>query len=424
LDIAWQVKILILLCLLLISAFFSGSEVALFSLKIKKIENEFASNSIILRYLKSLLEKPRRLLVTILIGNTVANVAASIVAVTLALEYAEYSGISIDIVLTVQILLLTIVVLLFAELIPKVFASKNSLVFAKFSAVPMYLSTALLFPIAETITEAIRLISSKLKIDKSKAAITEDELNELAEFGQEKGTIEEEEQEIISSLVEFKSVLVGEIMTPRVDIVSVENNSDYNELINVINESGHSRIPLYEENLDRILGFIYAKDLLPYINDEKLRKELKLIDIIRKPIFVPKSKKISELMHEFQEKKMHIAIVVDEYGGTAGLVTLEDIIEEVIGEIWDEYDQKEDQITVTDDGTFIVLGKTPVYEVNETLGESIIPEDENYDTIGGLVFNQAGNIPKEGFTFQLNRYSFTVKEVIKKRIKRVFIKKL
>ena len=422
-DFDWQFKIILLLFLLIFSAFFSGSEVALFSIKIKKFEKEFKLNSVILRYLKILLEKPRRLLVTILIGNTVVNTAASIVAVTLSVEYSAYSGFPLDIVLTIQILILTVAILLFGELIPKVFASKNSFLFARFCVIPIYAFSAILFPISEAITEAIRLITTKIELDKSKAAITEDELNELAEFGQEKGTIEEEEQEIISSLVEFKSVSVAEIMTPRVDIVYIQKDSDYSSLISIINESGHSRIPLCGENLDEIIGFIYAKDLLAYFNNEKLKSELSLSAIVRKPMFVPESKKISELLHEFQENKMHIAIVVDEYGGTAGLVTLDDIIEEVIGEIWDEYDQKEEQIKIEEDGSYIVLGKTPICELNETLGEIIIPENENYDTIGGLVFTQSGSIPKEGYTMKSGDYVLTVKEVVKKRIKKVHIKK-
>jgi len=154
-----------------------------------------------------------------------------------------------------------------------------------------------------------------------------------------------------------------------------------------------------------------------------LRSGLSLSAIVRKPMFVPESKKISELLHEFQEKKMHIAIVVDEYGGTSGLVTLEDIIEEVIGEIWDEYDQKEEPIKIEEDGSYIVLGKTTIYELNETLDEIIIPENENYDTVGGLVFTQSGSIPKEGYTMESGDYVFTVKEVVKKRIKKVHIKK-
>ena len=422
-DLDWQYKIILLFILLIFSAFFSGSEVALFSIKIKKFEREFKPGSVVLRYLKILLERPRRLLVTILIGNTVVNTAASIVAVTLSVEFSAYSGISLDLVLTIQIIILTFAILLFGELIPKVFASKNSYLFARYCVIPIYTFSAILFPIAEMITEGIRLIATKIELDKSKAAITEDEINELAEFSQEKGTIEEGEQEIISSLVEFKSVLVAEIMTPRVDIIYMQKDSDYSDLISIINETGHSRIPICGENLDEIIGFIYAKDLLPYFNKEKLKSEFSLSAIVRKPMFVPESKKISELLHEFQEKKMHIAIVVDEYGGTSGLVTLEDIIEEVIGEIWDEYDQKEEPIKIEEDGSYIVLGKTTLYELNETLDEIIIPENENYDTVGGLVFTQSGSIPKEGYAMESGDYVFTVKEVVKKRIKKVHIKK-
>ena len=168
-------------------------------------------------------------------------------------------------------------------------------------------------------------------------------------------------------------------MTPRVDIISVPNTISYDELISTITKSGHSRIPVFGESLDEILGFVYAKDLLPFINDEEKRKEFSIVNLIRPALFVPEAKRINILLSEFQEKKMHIAIVVDEYGGTSGLVTLEDIIEEVVGEIWDEFDQQEQNIKEVGKNKFVVQGKTTIHELNEWFDESLVEENEDYD---------------------------------------------
>ncbi|MBT8383475.1 MAG: hemolysin family protein [Ignavibacteria bacterium] len=417
------IKIILVFGLLILSAFFSGSEVAFFSLKQKKIEDAFRDSKLILRYANNLINAPRRLLVVILIGNTITNVAASIVAVAIALEIAAQNSISINLILTIQIVLLTLIILLFSELVPKVFASKHPLLVMKITAIPLYLFSIVIYPIAESLTELIRFTTARITLDKSKTAITEKELADLAEISHERGTIEEEEQEIITSFVEFKSVLVSEVMTPRVDMTAVADNLTFDKLIETITKSGHSRIPVYKENLDTIIGIIYAKDLLSYLGDEDSVVNESPANLVRQVIFVPERKKINEMLHEFQEKKTHIAIVVDEYGGTAGLVTLEDIIEEVVGEIWDEYDEEEDAIQIISPNKFLVLGKVSVEDFNTKVGYEIIPNSEEYDTIGGLIFHQAGSIPKEGFSIEIENLKLSVKEVLKKRIKRVEIEK-
>ncbi|MBT8378583.1 MAG: hemolysin family protein [Ignavibacteria bacterium] len=417
------IKIILVFGLLILSAFFSGSEVAFFSLKQKKIEDAFRDSKLILRYANNLINAPRRLLVVILIGNTITNVAASIVAVAIALEIAAQNSISINLILTIQIVLLTLIILLFSELVPKLFASKHPLLVMKITAIPLYLFSIVIYPIAESLTELIRFTTARITLDKSKTAITEKELTDLAEISHERGTIEEEEQEIITSFVEFKSVLVSEVMTPRVDMTAVADNLTFDKLIETITKSGHSRIPVYKENLDTIIGIIYAKDLLSYLGDEDSVVNESPANLVRQVIFVPERKKINEMLHEFQEKKTHIAIVVDEYGGTAGLVTLEDIIEEVVGEIWDEYDEEEDAIQIISPNKFLVLGKVSVEDFNTKVGYEIIPNSEEYDTIGGLIFHQAGSIPKEGFSIEIENLKLSVKEVLKKRIKRVEIEK-
>ena len=423
-EIEWLYQVILLIVLLLLSAFFSGSEVAFFSIKKKNLEDEFKSSKLIYRYASNLIAFPKRLLISILVGNTVVNVAASIISVSIALEIAHIYRVKVNVILTVQIILITFIILLFGELLPKVFASKHPHLTIRLIAIPLYLFSLVIYPVSESITELIRLTFSKFKFDKTKTAITEKEISDLAELGHERGTLEEDEQDIISSFVEFKSVLVVEVMTPRVDIVAVPYNVSSEGLIETINRSGFSRFPVYKDNLDKIIGIVHAKDLLPYLQNKSFNKVETISKITRELLFVPERKKISDMLKEFQQKKMHLAVVVDEFGGTSGLITLEDIIEEIIGEIWDEHDPEENVIKIISSEKISVLGKVPITEVNELIGLELIPISDDYDTIAGLVINRAGDIPKEGYSFNLSNYKLTVKEVLKKRIKRIEIDKV
>ena len=423
-DIDWYYKLILLGVLFLLSAFFSGSEVALFSLDYRKVKNNVISNPLIGRYLLHLLEYPRRLLVTILIGNTIVNVAASIIAVSIAMDFAATSTLSTSLILTIQIVLLTIFIVIFGELVPKVWASKNPLTFSKIVAFPLYWINIIIYPVAESINEIIKLSVAKITFNKSKSAILPEEISELANISREKGTIIDEEHGLINGIVGFRSVDVHEVMTPRVDMISIAHDTDFDEILKIITSSGHSRIPLYEDNLDQIIGILYAKDILPYLRNEDLRKQLSLTKIARKAMFIPKTKMINDLMREFQAKKTHLAIVVDEYGGTAGLVTLEDILEEIIGEIRDEYDKEENPVTKLDENSYLVLGKAAVDELSELLNTNLVQEHGDYETLGGFILDYAGHIPKEGYSFKLENHKFTVKEILNKRIKKVLIEKI
>ena len=421
-DIDWSFRIIILFVFLFLSAFFSGSEVALFSLDKRKLKNNLDLSPLIGRYLLTLVEYPRRLLVTVLVGNTIVTVSASIVAVSLALDIHKSSGLPEGLVISLQVIILTILIILFAELTPKVWASKNPLKFSKLVAFPLYWFSAIIYPVSETLTELIRFVVSKINFDRRKTAISPEEIRELAELGHEIGTLEEEHG-IIQSIVSIKSVTVHEVMTPRVDMTVVPYDISFTEIVDLIKESGHSRIPVYKENLDNITGIAYAKDVLPYIRRNG-KVEFDVMKIVRRAMFIPKTKIINDLMYEFQDRKMHIAIVVDEYGGTAGLVTLEDIIEEIVGEIRDEYDKEENSVSKIDDNKYMVMGKIPIDELNELLNTNISQEKEDYETLAGLVLNNAGHIPKEGYNFNLENFKFTVKEVSKKRINKVLIEKV
>jgi len=424
LDTDWYSHILILIGLLSLSALFSGSEVALFSLNSKKLEETGNKRSFTVRYILKLLNQPKKLLVSILIGNTITNVAASIISVSLALKVAEVYGYQKDFVLVVQIIVLTILILLFAEVTPKVWASKNPLRFAKFAVLPIYWTNFLLSPVSKFLSETLKFFAESLSYDKKKSALSTEDFVQLADIGVEKGMIEEEEQELIQGVVSFRTITVQEIMTPRVDIVAVSVDTTFDQLLDIITESGHSRLPLYEKSLDNILGIIYAKDLLPYIADEKLRVNFSLKKIARECFFVPETKLISELMNEFQEKKMHIGIVVDEYGGTSGLISLEDILEEIVGEIRDEHDKEEDKIIKLEENKYIADGKIMIDELNEFMGIKLLEENEDYDSLGGFIFQHAGAIPEKGYSFEHNGYRFSVKDIKNNRIHKVLIEKL
>ncbi|PJA97046.1 MAG: metal transporter [Ignavibacteriales bacterium CG_4_9_14_3_um_filter_34_10] len=423
-EIEWLHSFLILFLCLLLSGLFSGSEVALFSLDKKKLISSNKNKSLLIDYILQLMETPKRLLVTILIGNTIVNVAAAIISVNIALQLAPIIGISKSTAILIQILITTILILIFSEVTPKIIASKNPIDFAKYTVIPIYWISVIIYPVSKIITDLLKLFSSKINFSKSKSAIMYNELSNLAEIGAEKGTLEEGEHEIINGLVNFRTVLARESMTPRVDIVAIPSDADYSQVLKIITEAGYSRYPLFQENLDDIIGIIYAKDLLPFLSDDNLQKTLSLKNLARKALFIPETKKINELLHLFQESKLHIGIVVDEYGGTSGLISLEDVLEEIVGEIRDEYDQEENELIKIDDHKYVVLGKMKIDELNELFEADFSSENDEYDTVGGFIFSHSGNIPKDGYSFVKNGCKFIVKDVINKRINKVLVEKL
>lgn len=420
-DVDWFYRTIFLIVLLLFSALFSSSEVALFSLDDKKLDEINKSSKHVGKYIARLIAFPKKLLITILIGNTISNVGASIISVSIALDIAEKFKYSIDFILLIQIITLTIIVILFAEVIPKVWANKHPVKISKLIATPLYFISIVISPISKVLSIIMKILTSNVKYDKSRTALSTSDIADLADIGIEKGTLEEEEHELIHGLVSFKSMLAREVMTPRVDVISVPEDIPFHELIQIIKTSGHSRIPVYSDDLDSIIGVIHAKDLLPFLKSET---SFNLKKVIRDCLFVPETKLLSTLMKEFQEKNMHISIVVDEYGGTAGLITLEDILEEIVGEIRDEYDIEEDEILQISDNKFVMFGKVYIDELEEKLNINIEVPNEDFETLGGFIFNHAGTIPDVGYKFEKYGYSFKVLALDSNRISKVEVEKL
>lgn len=401
-----------MLFLLLFSALISGSEVAFFSLNPNKwIEKEMTKNQYLI---KKLLQQPNRLLATILITNNFVNVAIIILSTYITAGLFNFSGLPF-LEFIIQVVAVTFLLLLLGEVIPKVFANQNALAFASFMSTPINLLSKLFAPLSKLLVATTGIIEKRFQTKGYQISV--DELSSALDLAGENDT-NEEEKRILRSIVEFGNIDVKEIMKSRVDVVALEQQTTFDEVKKVVVSSGYSRIPVYKENFDNILGVLYIKDLLPHLQEENLNWN----ELIRSPFFVPESKMIDDLLQEFQEKKIHLAVVVDEYGGTSGIVTLEDIIEEIVGEINDEFDDDGIVFSKLDSHNFIFEGKTSLHDVLKTIDGEIDYFDAvkgDSDTLAGLILELKGNIPEKGEALQHTPYTFTVESVDQRRVKRI-----
>lgn len=411
----------VLFVLLLLSAVFSGSEVALFSLGDTARETlaEQGDRSS-LRVLK-LLERPRQLLITILILNTFVNVAAAIIAAVLTGSVAAAMSWNQTITVLLEVLVLTFVILVMSEITPKLIATRHSIAYSRIVSAPLTLLHRILYPLSNLLAHSTRLMRGRVQPGSSR--ISPDDLKALADVGEAHGTLEEEERDLIYSIVEFGETSVREIMVSRLDVVALPVTASLEEAIELIRNTGHSRIPLYVDHLDNILGIIYAKDLLPRLPERNGAQHIDWTRAARPAIFVPLGKKLDALLKDFQTKKTHIAIVVDEYGGTAGLVTLEDVLEEIVGEIRDEHDEREDLLYERiDDATFVFDARINLDDVNEVLGIELKTEDYDFETLGGLIFHVTGSIPQKGDEIEFETLRMRVVTVENHRIGQVRVR--
>ncbi len=406
---------------LFLSAYFMSSETAITAVskvKLKQLENE---GDVRAKRLNNLLEDSTRLLSTILFGNNIAQNALAALVTTASFRWLNRAGLSAGWAIPLSTIVTTFLILVFAEVTPKSYAFQRAEKIALFTAVPMSVIHRLFSPFAIGITaianSILRLFG--LSLVNPEPFVIEDEIKTLVDLGEEEGVIEEEEKEIIEGVFEFSETLAREVMVPRVDIVALDVNSSFDEAIDTINMSGHSRIPVYDETIDNIVGIIYAKDLLKFFGS---KNPPPLRSIMRAPYYVPETKPIDELFREMRAQKVHMAIIIDEYGGTAGLVTIEDILEELVGEIMDEYDINEEAMierVALDE--IIVDGRMNLEELNEILGVEL-PAEET-DTLAGFVYDHISHIPKPGEEFEYNGVIIRVEEVRGRRITKLRIKK-
>ena len=391
--------------LLLLSAFFSSSETAYFNLR--EHRGNFSSK------VKKIINEPEKLLVTILTGNTFVNIALGSLAAIVTHKYFSDSSYAIFF----EVLVVSIIILIFGEIFPKVIALHNSERLAELFRVPIKALIFLFTPFVY-ISNIFIKIPTLLSMDKEKIFDSEEELKILTEIGEKEGTLQEEESEIIQSIFDFKDKNVREIMKPRVDMVAIDSNSSIDDVMDLISNKQFSKIPVFKENIDNIIGIIYAKDLLPYLTGS--RPNISIVKLARNPFFVPETKEIDNLMENFKTKKMNIAIVVDEWGGTSGLITLEDIVEEVLGEIQDPYDTDQLLIFKQKDGSMIIDGKITIYDLEEEI-EIQFPDDREYDTLAGFILHSVGDIPKVEKEINYGEYKMTVKSIDGNRIDKVHL---
>ena len=407
-EISFYIIIFFIL-LIMLSAFFSGTETAYFNLKTHR--DDVPSK------LKDLLDNPRRLLVSILTGNTIVNVGIGSLAAIITYRLSPDN----QNLMLLQVIIVSIVLIIFGEILPKTIAMRSSSQFANIVYYPLRVFMILLHPFT-LILNGINKFVLKLIPKEEKSFDTEEELEILAELGEEKGSLDEEESDMIRSIIKFDDKTVREIMTPRVDILSLPSDASIDDAMDLIAKKQFSKIPLYKDNIDEITGIIYAKDLVPYLIGS--RPNVKLQSISRNVYFVPEQKPIDDLLNDFKEKKISLAIVVDEWGGTSGMVTLEDIVEEVMGEIRDPYDLEKSPISQINEKNFIVDGKISIYDLEEEIEEMSFPEDRDYDTLGGLILDNLEDIPKQGQSIVHDEWMIKVLDLDGNRITKVQITKI
>ncbi|MCX6257403.1 MAG: gliding motility-associated protein GldE [Bacteroidia bacterium] len=410
------IGLLVIIILLAASACIAGAEVAFFSLTPSQIDQINERKGRKANFVADLLKTPERLLATILVANNFVNVGVVIISSWLSNSLFDF-GINNTLWLVVQIILVTFLILLFGEILPKVYANQSAVKFALFMAFPLVFLTKILRPVSSMLLMSSSIVNKKLAAKKQNIsmhdlsgalAITEDEI-----AGDKK---------ILKGIVRFGNIDVKEIMTPRMDLMAIEYSTRSRQLLSTIIQSGYSRIPVYEEHLDNIRGILYIKDLLPFI---KMMDDFAWQKLIRPAYFVPETMKISDLLEEFQKNKNHIAVVIDEYGGTFGIVTLEDILEEVVGEITDELDDDDLSYTKIDKDNFIFEGKTLLKDLVKITG---LPDDYfedskgDADTLAGLILELTGEIPQRNQVVSLRNIEFVIKSADNRRIKQITVR--
>jgi CBS domain containing-hemolysin-like protein len=399
-------QFVVLFVLLLLSGFFSSAETALFSIsKVKAIhlaKQKGTTNKLI----KKMKADPHRLLSTILIGNNIVNVGASAMATAIAIDLHSSHAVGV----TTGVM--TFLILIFGEIFPKSVATRNNILIARLVIFPLYWLSILFIPIIVFLNFIPKLTG---KIQK-KPVVTEEELMTFVEVVEEEGEIKEEEKELIHNIFEFDDTNASEIMTPRADMFVIDVNEELK--LGEIVKSGFTRIPVIDGDIDHVVGILNIKDLL--MHQATSNGAVDVGKIMREPYFVPENKKLDNLLQQFKKRKQHLAIIIDEHGGVSGLITLEDALEEIVGEIVDETDRFEPHIVKLKKDEWRVLGKSEIDEVNETISMDI-PDSREYDTFSGYVLNQIGRIPQEKEEIPIGNFLITVKEMDGNRIREYIV---
>ncbi|MCK4410287.1 MAG: HlyC/CorC family transporter [Candidatus Eisenbacteria sp.] len=399
--------------LLYFSGFFSGSETAFFSLSKLDLSEMPPGSSV-----RRLMEKPEKLLIAILVGNTLVNVAAASLGALAALALSRAHHYPEGLTIALEVGVVTFVLLMIGEVAPKMYAMQRNVDVARRNAGLLFVVANVLRPVVS----ALDVLAGKLSggaAGEERPFVTAEELRTIVALSEQRGTLEEDERDMIDSVMEFGDTVVRELMVPRVDMECFDSAVTVGAATDGVKELGFARVPVYEGDIDHIAGILYAKDLLKF--DTETDRDLPITDILRPPLFTPESKNAGELLRELQRRRTHIAIVVDEYGGTAGLVTLEDLIEEIVGEIRDEHDQEEPLLTVIDRNTLVADGMVRLEELAESMDLTF--EGEGVETLGGYLMDAFGRIPSEGEKLERDGAEFTIESVVEQRITSVRVVK-
>lgn len=401
--------ILVMFFLITMSAFFSATETSFSSLSLTKIKLSAEQGNKKSKLILKLLEDYDKLLTTILVGNNIVNIGLSSIGTVWFINLIGNSG------ATVSTIVVTIVVLIFGEITPKSLAKESPESFASFSAPIINFIKIILTPVNWLFSQWKKLVSKAFK-NKDDRTLTEEELLSLVEEVEQSGGIGEQESELIKNAMELNENDVADIATPRVDVAAIPIDASKDEISAVFAESGYSRLPVYEESIDSIVGIIHQNDFYREINNPAINID----DVMKKPLFVPQTLKIGALLKLLQREKCHMAVVSDEYGGTYGIVTMEDVLEELVGEIWDEHDEVEEDFTQISDGVYTVAGSADPEETLENLG---IEKEIDYATMGGWVMDELNKVPEVGDSFDCDGYTVTVTAVDGMRAETIEIKK-
>ena len=384
----------------------------MFSLSKSQIQSQ--RNSRYIEFIKKLLSNPNKLLATILVANNFINIAIVILFTQIG-SFLFESIESTVLKFILEVILATFLILLFGEILPKIYASRNNLAFSKFVIYPLLLLDIILTPFSSPMQKLSNFIKDKLSF--KKANIDLDQLSYALDLTSP-GETTKQEHKILKGILSFGNTETREVMRPRIDIYAFSNTLNYEQILKNIVKNSFSRIPIYKDDLDNIIGILYVKDLLPFLD----KKEFNWLSILRKPFFIPENKKLDDLMQEFQEKKIHLAIVVDEYGGTSGVISLEDVIEEIVGDISDEFDDDSLLFSKLDNSNYIFEGKTSMKDFYKILNIDSKPFDTfkgDSETIAGFILEISQSFPKINSKVIFENYTFTIESVDKKRIKQV-----
>ncbi|MFT5735711.1 MAG: putative hemolysin [Maribacter sp.] len=419
-DGAFAGNIAVLIVLLAFSALISGAEVALFGLSVTEINAINEQKTPQSNILVTLLDRPKKLLATILIANNAINIGIvllfNVIGDTLFLNITEVLFGLVSLRFILEVIVATFLILMFGEILPKVYANRNRMSFSNFMAYPLRTLDFLFSPLSLPMRLGTIFLYNKL--GKEKSSLSVDHLSQALELTSE-GDTTKEEQKILEGIVNFGNTDTKQVMRPRIDIFCLNDQMKFPEVLEEIRQNGYSRIPVFSENIDNVLGVLYVKDVLPYLD----RKSFNWITLTREPYFVPENKKLDDLLAEFQAKKNHLAVVVDEYGGTSGIVTLEDIIEEIVGDISDEFDDEDLIFSKLDDLNYVFEGKTTLkdfYRVVKIEDETNFEENKGEsETIAGFVLEIARSFPKRGEEVLFGDFRFVVESLDKKRLKQI-----